>query len=94
MVNAVARDNIRLIGNSSLLAQNTTDSATINNPNYPFILFAGYHYIDDYFYGHTDISMSNFTFGFGLSPAQETALYTMLNMSSPYYALPLMLLAC
>jgi len=79
MINAAARDNARLVGDGSLLVANTTDSAAVGNPNHNLYLFSTYNYEFNYEYGWIDKSIAMATFGYGLSPTQETALYGILN---------------
>jgi hypothetical protein len=79
MINAVARDNARLVGDGSLLANNVVDSAVVGDPNQNLYLFSCYNYEFNYEFGWIDKSITMATFGYGLTPSQESALYSILN---------------
>lgn len=75
LLNRVSVSSLRLLTNNSLQDLTSEVASPIVTPdfNIPFFWFGGGAT------SHSPCSVSNFTMGFGLTPAQETALYTILD---------------
>jgi len=92
LMNIPSESSRRMLTNGSLQHSIGTTTTTIFDPVNSLFFFArnSTGTPND----HSESAMTNFTMGFGLTTAQETALYNMLNITQPYYSSIGMLLAC